>query len=183
MNIRFLVVILSVALLSAGCATTASKEKAAAEKKIKKYSADLNGDGKAEIVEAQDLLDTESATVVAAKKQLKGKVQEVIDTFKVPGKISRLEIVELYLDSSKQIALIFKDNNDVFHVAIYRLLNDKFSQMFAGDSKYGVDMQFKGAVPRIRIARPPLGGKVSPNLVPEWDDWVWTGDKFIKDQI
>lgn len=181
MNTSFLALVISLAMLSAGCVTTGAKDKAGADKKIKTYSADLNGDGRAEIIEVADKLDTESVTVVTAKKQLKAKVQEKIDSFSVPGKISKLEIVELYFDAVKQIAVIFQDSNSVSHIVIYRLLNDKFSQMFKAESKYGIETQLQGAVVRIRIGKPPRGGQDSPNCVPELEDWVWTGQKFIRD--
>jgi len=181
MKKEFVVMFLFMAFLLSGCATT-STSKAGADKKLKTYSGDLNGDGVKEIVESLDKFDTESVFVVTVKNQdKKKKTTETLDTITVPGKLRKLELVEISGDNKKQIALFFDDKNNVSNIMLLGFQNNKLSKMFEASSKYGINSEFYPAVPRIKIGKAPITGENSPNRVPEWESWVWTGDKFIKE--
>ena len=184
MKIRFLLIVLLGIFLVGGCVTAPSKseKKEGANKNIKTYTADLNGDGGKEIVETEDRFNADSVSVITVKKQVKKKkIPETIDSVLVSGKIKKLDFIELIPDGGKKMAVYFDGKDNFSNIVIYQLQNDKLSMMFAASSLYGIDAQFAPNMPRIKIGKLPSRAKDSPNIVPEWDTWVWTGDKFIKD--
>jgi hypothetical protein len=180
MKMRFLIAVSALALLLSGCATSA-KEKATKDKKTTTHMVDLNGDGAKEIIEAQDKFDTDGIYVITVKRALKKKETEDLDSFTVPGKMKKLEFIELYFDKEQQIAVTYVDKDNVSGIMVYQLKNDKLSQIFVASSKYGVEGEFVTALAQVKIGKPPRGGDNSPNRIPEWEVWVWTGDKFIKE--
>ena len=171
------------AIFLTGCLTAGSntKSKAQDNKNIATQSVDLDADGRKEIVETENKFDKEGLTLITVKRQLKKKETEKIDSFSVAGKIRRLEFFELYFDRRQQIAVTFDDKDGVSNVVVYEFKNGKFSQMFLASSKYGIEVQSLGVMTKIKIGKTPQGGESCPNRVPDWEVWVWTGDKFIKD--
>lgn len=177
---KFLIAVSALVLLSSGCAT-AEKGKVSKDKKTTTQMVDLNGDGRKQIIETQDKFDAQGIYVITVKRALKNKQTETLDSFTVPGKVKKLEFLELYFDKRQQMAVTYVDKDNVQGIVIYQLTNDKLSQMFLATSKYGVEGEFTSALEKIRIGKPPRGGDDSPNRIPEWEVWVWTGDKFIKE--
>ena len=166
--------------LSAGCLTTGVKKEK--NDKIKTYSEDLYGDMQKEIIEVEDKFDKEGKTQITVKKPGKKKEVEILDTTPVYGKVRKFELVDLDNSGQKRMAVIFDDSDNVPNIIIYKLQNNRLAKMFEAASIYGIDAELGACMPRVKIGKAPTQGTASPNLVPEWDSWVWSGDKFIKEQ-
>jgi hypothetical protein len=161
------------ALLFAGSAV-AGKPKA--DLRIKQYLVDLDGNGNRRVVEVEDKTATDSISVVSVKNKKKG---ETIDSFSIPGKIRKIEFRPLHLGQQQRIIVHFDEKDGPSDLVIYQLKNEKLSKIFFASSAYGIETDFD-LVARVRIGKAPLHNK-SPNLIPEWDTWIWAGDKFIKE--
>lgn len=180
MKKKILVLLLSGLFLLGGCATSPSTQKDK-NPNIKTQMMDLNGDGTKEIVETEDKFDTDSVCIVSVKRQKKNKEIQILDSFTVPGKIKKLDFCDLYFDSQKQIVIYFDDADKAPGITIYQLKNDGLSQIFFASSRYGIDAQLKSGVPRVRLGKASRVQEGSPNRMPDWEVWTWTGDKFIKE--
>jgi hypothetical protein len=177
MKLDFRVVLVAVLFLASGCVTMSKSQVNKIDKsKFKKYAADLNGDGIKELVESEDKTAAEAITVVTVKKNAKG---EEIDHIIVPGKIRKIEFIELNLDDQERMVILFEGKDNLSGVVIYHLQNNQLSKIFYASSDYGIQTDF-GVIPRIRIGK--LSGRNnSPNLIPDWETWVWASDKFVRE--
>jgi hypothetical protein len=175
MKMRFVFTLVLIFLLSAGCATQGKPKKD--NPNIRKYFADLDGDGRKEIIETEDKTATESKYIVTVKEN--NKMAKVIDTFSLSGKIRDIEFAEFNLDGQEWMAIYFDQMDNSSGIAIYKLTNNKFTKVFFAVSVYGIEASLDPMAPRIKVGKPPRE-KSSPNLVPDWDVWLWTGDKFIR---
>ena len=175
MKIKFMLIMVLAISLSAGCATIGNNR--SADKNVRKYLADLNGSGINLLVETNDKTSSESRTLVTVKSN--DKTGEVIDSFSLPGKIRNLDFAELNHDGQNWIVVCFDGKDNLSNLDIYQLKNNKLVKVFSAHSAYGIESTFEGLA-KIKIGK-SLQGNSSPNLVPLWDTWVWSGDKFILD--
>lgn len=144
---------------------------------VRVYADDLNGDERKEVVEVENISTAEPMFLVKVKNR--GKKAELIDSFSVAGKITKIEFAKLNIDEDKSIVVYFDDKDDLYNIAIYKLKKDKFFKIFSAGSEYPIETEFI-SMARIKIGKPPQDKK-SPNLVPDWDNWIWTGGKFVLD--
>jgi hypothetical protein len=180
MKAKVLVSVILAVFLSGGCASAPVKFREDAKKNLKTYTADLNGDGNKEIVRVEDKFDTDSVSLITVEKQDKKKNAETIDSFSVFGKIRNFELIELNSDGQKQMAIYFDDRDKIPNLVIYQLLNNRLLKMFEVSSPYGIAANLGGGMPRIKIGRAPRNDN-SPNRIPEWESWVWGGERFIRE--
>ncbi len=172
-----LAVLVSVFFLVSGCATQNKSSANKADKSLfKKYAADLDGDGNKELVESEDKTATDGITIVTVKKNAKSPE---IDRITVPGKIKKIEFTELNLDQQERLVVTFEGEDDLSCIAIYHLRNNKLSKIFYASSEYGIETDFL-VIPRIRIGK-VFQRNYSPNLIPDWETWVWASDKFVRE--
>jgi hypothetical protein len=175
MKKRFLLVAVPLVLLSAGCLTFGKPK--VKDPNIKIYSADLNGDGVKENIEANDLSASGSGFQVTVKSS--DKAAKTIDSFSVPGRITALELADFNNDGKTFIVVYFVGKDQAYNAAVYKLVNNdtQLSKIFSASSVYGVVGDFD-AIPRMRVGR-AAKNKATPVLAPEWDSWVWNSEKFI----
>ena len=169
---RRLLLIFAVFFL-AGCATGRYKPD---NPKAKVVFADLNGDGADEIIERLDS-DSGAASEITVKSNTKG--HETIDSFSVPGKIRAMNLGELNMDGQNWIAISFDSPDGASNFAVYELNDNKLSKVFYTASLYGIQTDFSSTLSRIRIGKKPRNPD-SPNLVPDWETWDWSGDRFVR---
>lgn len=174
MKIKFILLLVLLALLFAGSAT-AGKPKAN-NANIRRYLVDLDGNGSKRVVEVEDKTATDSISVVSVKNKKKG---ETIDSFSIPAKIRKIEFKPLNFDRQERIVVYFDGKDDLSNIVIYQLKNEKLSKIFFASSAYGIEADFD-LVARVRIGK-TSGQNKSPNLIPDWEVWIWAGDKFIKE--
>ena len=174
MKIKNIVPLVLLILLFAGSAVAGRPK--ANNQNLRRYSVDLNGDGSRKLIEMEDKTAADSITLVSVKDN---KKSEAIDSFSVPGKIRKIEFRELSSGQQQRIVIYFDGKNNASNIAIYQLNNNKFSKIFFASSAYGIEANFD-LVARIKIGR-ASGHNNSPNLIPEWDTWIWASDKFIKE--
>lgn len=175
MNKIFVFIFVFALFLLMGCATDNNPR--AKDPNFHRYAADLDGDGAMEIIDTDDKTATESITLVEIKKKDKKDI-EVIDNFSIPGKIRKIDFVELNLSQPDRIVVYFDDKNGISNIIIYQLRDNKASKVFFASSEYGIETNFD-SIARIKVGK-DMRSK-SPNLMPDWDTWIWCGDKFVKE--
>ncbi len=173
MNTKILAAVL-VPLLAAGCAT-GGKYRPQSHDKLKVYYADLRGDEGREVIETEDKTAAGAGTVITVRNASTG---DPIDHAVVDGVISKAEFVAFEVGGRERIIVLFSGKDKLTHISVFQLTNEKLSKIFDAASAQGVETDF-GAIPRIKIGRAPA--RPSPNLVPDWDTWVWSVEKFIKE--
>ncbi|MCK9604323.1 MAG: hypothetical protein M0R66_08205 [Candidatus Omnitrophica bacterium] len=176
MKIKLVIITLGIGLLLAGCITPDKKN--AKDKNIKTYLTDLDGDGKKEIVETEDRSITDYLSILSIST-VKNKVKETTDSLSVPGKINKVEFPELNRDGTRQIAVYFIGQNSLSNIAVYDTNNNRLFKIFAASSAYGIDTDF-GLVSRIKIGKAARYSNPT-SFSMDWDNWVWSGNKFILD--
>ncbi|MFA5155832.1 MAG: hypothetical protein WC532_00350 [Candidatus Omnitrophota bacterium] len=155
----------------------AAKEKPAADKRNKTFKSDLDADAKFEVIQVIPAVDLAGETQVKIAKRDRTE----IGNFSVPGKFSRLEIIDLNEDGYKQMAVYCAGENGFTNLAVYNLKNGRLSKVFAAGSSYGIDTDFRSVLARIRVGRQcKVADRNSYTDIPEWDVWIWSGEKFIK---
>jgi len=155
-----------------------AKDKAALEKRPKIYKIDLDGDSKIEIIriDAASLADKETRVVV------KRKDSADMGSFAVPGIFNKLELIDLNEDGCKQIAVYCAGEANYTNLAIYSFKNNKLSRIFSAGSNCGMDTDFRSVLARIKIGRQRRIEKGNSYTdIPEWDVWVWSGERFIRE--
>ena len=180
MKIKLMIPVVLAVLICAGCATTQVNKNLG----FSTYKADLNGDGGSEVVEVEDKSvsgNGSGAEIVAYEK--KGKEKKKIDSIAVPGKFTKVDFIQLNpSESQQQIAVYSKVEDNATNLVVYQLQNNIFSKMFDATSEYGIGLNNAGVITRIKIGKAQgKGSNNSPNRVNDWDSWVWTGDKFVKE--
>ena len=178
MNLKFLGVICALIFLFSGCATSGGSAK---DKNIKTYTGILDSDGASQLITVEDKSDTGAGTIITVSARDKAKT--VIDTLTLPSKVTKFELVDLDKKGINQLAIYSKSENNATHFLLYRLNNNQLTKMFDATSEFGIASQFEGTIPRVKIGKSrAMQQKNSPNFVNDWDTWVWTGEKFIKEQ-
>jgi hypothetical protein len=152
-------------------------DKSAKDKRPKVYKSDLDADTKLEEIDVESAGELSKETKITLFK----KDRSVIGSFNVPGIFNRLEIVDLSEDGYKQVAVFCVGEGAYTNLAIYALKNGKLSKVFAAGSSCGIETTFRPALSRIKIGRETkTADSVSYTDIPEWDIWVWSGERFIK---
>ena len=146
------------------------------KKNIKTYTLDLNADGVKEIIEVENKLPEGLAEL---KIKSRAKPKEAVDRISIPGKVSAVEMVDFNTDGQQYIVVHFDSPPNAPGIFVYRFKDNKLHKIFAASSEYGVDTDFS-TVPRIKVGKAPRN-TASQNFSPDWDVWVWVGDRFIKE--
>lgn len=177
---RFILVIfLVVSYLCFYAPQAEAKERTTGKKKALQQTIDLDNDGLKEVVKVDDKYDSEQNFTIMVTNLKK----EEIDSFSAAGKFKKIELVDLCGDDSKQIAVHYKDTNDLYNLAIYKLKDGTLVKVFSASSGYGVDTEFDSTLPRVKIGKAKRsGGKGYSSDIPEWEVWVWVEDRFIKER-
>jgi hypothetical protein len=140
---------------------------------------DLNNDGLKEIVKIEDKFDTDQEFIITVMKQNKDE----IDSFLIPGRFKKIEFIDLDGNGDKQIAIRYKDEIDYENLVIYKLKDESLFKIFSIGSAYGIDTEFNSTLPRIKVGRSRCTQKnCYAGDVPDWEVWVWGGEKFIKER-
>ena len=176
MKLKLITIFSLLIFVSASCPTHAF---AAKPKKanIQRYFVSLNGDGSKQCVEVEAITLPAPLTEVRIRNN---KKSEVIDSFSVLGKLRTINFTDFNFDQRDRIVVLYDDENDTSNIAVYQLGNNKLSKIFFASSAYGIEPDFTTAS-RIKIGKSPKTGPDNPNLIPEWDVWIWCGDRFIKE--
>jgi len=171
-----LLALLSAGLISASDAQAANKK---IDQNTKIYYADLNGDGRKEMIEIEDRSAKDAVFILSVGNRNRNKTMDLIDGLVISGKIRKIELVDLNDDGQMQIVVYFDDLERVSNIIVYQLKNNKLYKIFSAASEYGVAAEFE-TIPRIKVGKPSKYNN-SSNFLPDWDSWVWLGDKFVKD--
>lgn len=143
------------------------------------YKADINGDNKDEFVRVKDKFDTQSKTIIEVLK--KNKIQ--VGSFFVPGRIEKIDFIELGMGGQKYISAHYRNRDDSETVAIYLFKDDKFRKIFALDSNCGIETDYDSALARIKAGKFICNGDIcSCTDIDNGEMWIWTGDKFLKER-
>lgn len=155
-----------------------AKNKAALDNPPKVYKSDLDGDGKIEIISVENISGANKETKVTVAK----RDHTDACSFTVPGIFKDLEIIDLDGDDYKQIAVYSKGDDGYTNLSIYSFKNNEFSRLFTAGSKYGINTDFHSALSRIRVGKQQkVTSGPSYTDIPEWDVWVWSGEKFTRE--
>lgn len=148
------------------------------------YTASLSGEGAMQIIDVQDKAEAGSGSgidIVVYKKG-KGKEKTKIDSIELPGKLSKLDLIELNADGQKQLAIYTRSGGNVTNLVVYCLQNNILTKMFDSSSEFGIKIDSLGVITRIKIGKAQSRPQPnSPNCLNEWQSWVWTGSKFVKE--
>jgi len=168
-----LAVFLSAAVIPAALA----KEKP--NPKLQTQKLDLNGDKVKEIITMEDKFDTDGFSVITISRPKADK----IGSFSVPGRFRAIEFADLNGDGSRQIAVYFEGGDSSNHLVLYGIKNNKVSRIFGVDSICNIEGEFDTVLARIKIDKPVCeeGSCYCPDQ-PERIIWIWTGEKFIREQ-
>lgn len=179
MKNRFLITLVSLIFFLSGCVTLGNKSKDKLKKPPQIYKVDLNNDLMEEIIEVKDGSDTGVDTTIVITKQDKSK----IDSLTVYGKFTKVEFIDLNEDGYKQIALFYEGKDNSSKLTIYNLKNNKLTKIFTIENKCGIDTDFSSVLARIKVGKSKAGqSDCSANYPEDWEIWVWSGDKFIKEK-
>lgn len=155
----------------------AAKNKA--EKKPKLfdvYKFDLDGDGKAEIIRVDNNKNPSANTRVVVLRRNRTE----IGSFTVAGAFNKITLVDLNEDGHKQLAVFCSASDNFTNLAVYGFKNNKPLKVFAAGSSLGIEADFRSVLARIKVGRVKKIEKgYAYTDIPEWDTWVWSGDKFI----
>lgn len=177
MQIKFLLTVALAGLLISGCITQGKTRTGGTEKiSLKIAKLDLDNDNSPEVIKVEAEPKEGAPITVTINRPNKGESA----SFQIPGVFNRIEFPELNNDGHKQIAVFYSDKDGNTHLAMYRLKNDTVFKIFAVSSACGLDAEFGGALPRVKVGKPRFGKeKCSPDDIFDWEIWVWQGDRFI----
>lgn len=183
MRIRNMISVILILFLLGGCLTT-NKNKDNKPKNIETYKLDLDNDMVEELVEIENRFATSGDILVRITKAAKRKNTEPkVFNFTIQGQLNKVEFAELGCDGFKQMLIFYDTANNFTHLVIYRLKNDKVSQIFLASSNCDIETDFD-TVPRVKIGNNKNGGKDCSAIArgSEWESWAWDGEKFVKEQ-
>jgi len=176
MRLRFVCITALALSISSGCASV-DKYKSAPTDKI--YRADINGDNKDEIIRVKDKFDAQAKSEVEVLK--KNKIQ--LGNFSVPGKVIKVDFIELSMGSCKHISVHYRNRDDSETVNIYAFKDDSFRKIFTLSSNCGIETEYASALARIRAGKFICNGDVcSCTDANSGEMWIWTGDKFLRER-
>ena len=180
MNKLFSCVVILALFAFAGCASTPKNTTPG----FSTYSANLFGDGSMQIIDVQDKAEagTGSGIDVTVYNKGRGKEKTKVDGLEFSGKLTKLDLIELNNDSQKQLAIYTRESGNVTNLKIYCLQNNILTKMFDSSSEFGIKIDSMGVITRIKIGKPQSRPQPnSPNCLNDWQNWVWAGDKFVKE--
>lgn len=174
---RYAITLVLTVFLLAGCVTGRGSIKDSLV-----YKLDMNNDGVKEITEVKhDPLDSAKTTIVVNKLE-RAKLKTLVDSFLVPGRFKKLEFVDLNEDGNKQIVVYYKNNDGYESLSIYKLKNDSLLKLFNIGSRCGLDTQFNSVLSRIKVCNSQYASGNNYFVdVASWESWVWSGEKFVKE--
>lgn len=178
MKIKYLIILTLAVLAASGCA---SDDQFIKGRKIVSISRqDLDNDGVEEIILAEDKSGTGLDVSIEIKRP-KSKQKEV-DSFSVPGRFRRIELIDLSAGGYKEIAVYYDGKDKFANLVIYNFKNEKLSKVFEVSSPCGVEADFSSVLGRVRVGKPASGYRdCSSRNTTDWDIWVWSGEKFIRE--
>lgn len=167
------------AILLAGCSTDSHLR--SKDPNIRLYAADLRGSGMDNLIEVQTGVTPSSLSLITVKEMRKKKAIRTLDSVSVPGRVDNIEFPDFNSIRKKYLVIYYTSKDGLYNVIVYQLSDttNRLSKIFAAVSEYGIESDFSG-ISRIRIGKARAQAN-SPSLVPEWDTWVWAGDKFIRE--
>ena len=143
----------------------------------KTYKVDLDKDGKPEIITSQDMYSAEEQ----GKVVIEDANNNIVGSFYVLDRLTRLEFVDLNKDGNKEIVAWSSRGALYNRVAIYRYKDGKLYKIFEEGSTVGIEADFDTKPPVIRIGRIRLDKEGrSYKRTPDWEIWVWDGKDFYK---
>ncbi len=155
-----------------------AKNKAASDNPPKVYKSDLDNDAKIEIISVNPISGAGKETRVTVTR----RDHSDAGGFTVLGLFKKLEIIDLNEDGYKQIAVYSRSDDGFTNLVIYSFKNNEFSRVFSVGSKYGIDTDFHSSLSRIMVGKQRrVTDGPSYTDIPEWDVWVWSGEKFIRE--
>lgn len=144
---------------------------------VTKYSAELSGDGNKQFIEVENRTAGDPLWLIRLKEKKNSK--EPLDTLTIYGKVSKIEFKDFNLDRQQRIIIYFDSQDNMRNIVIYQLRNNRLDKIFSAASAFGIEGNFSSFA-RIRIGK-FVQRDNTPNLVPDWETWVWAKDKFIKE--
>lgn len=157
---------------------TEAKDKAVQDKHPKVYKSDLDADAKNETITIEVIPGSDNHTRISVVSR--GNTEAA--SFTVPGIFDKLELIDLKEDGYKQLAVYSSGKDHYANLAIYGFKNSKLSKIFAAASNCGIDTDFSSVLSRIKVGRQrKIENSYSSTDIPEWDVWVWSGEKFIRE--
>lgn len=148
------------------------------------YTASLSGDGAMQIIDVQDKAEAGTGSGVDITVYNKGRDKEKtkIDSISLPGRFSKLDLLELNVDGQKQLAIYTRIEGNVTNLVIYCLQNNILTKMFDSSSEFGIKIDSMGVITHVRIGKAQSRPQPnSPNCFNEWQSWVWAREKFVKE--
>ncbi len=140
---------------------------------------DLNNDRVKEIVQIEDKFDTDGVSIVTIAKPKADKIA----SFQVPGRFNAIEFAELDGDGQKQIVVYYEGKDGSSNLVIYSLKNNKLSKIFTISSPCGIEADLSTILARVRVDKPVCDEEgCYCNDLPNWEKWVWSGERFIKER-
>lgn len=174
------IIILALFLLNLAVIPAESKNSTAKNKSPKLYKLDLDKDGLKEIITVEDEFDAGQEFVITVMNQNK---KDEIDSFSIQGRFKKIEFIDLDGDGYKQIAIRYKDEIGYENLAIYQLKDENLFKIFSVGSIYGIDTDFGSTLARVKVGRSRCTGRnCYSGDVPDWEIWVWGGEKFIRER-
>lgn len=176
-------VVLILAFFLSSCITIAKNPPVKKGKFPQIYIFDLDNDLKKEIITIEKSPDPEPKyTINIARRESKKLINDVT-SLAVPGDFEDIDFSDLNEDSTLQMALYYKSKKGFTNLVIYKLKNDKIIKLYASGDCCDVYAEFASVLGRVKLNRPKCEGSqdCSCEHMPEWETWVWAGEKFIKE--
>ncbi|MFH1442102.1 MAG: hypothetical protein ABIH18_08710 [Candidatus Omnitrophota bacterium] len=175
-KIIFMAVVCSTALFS-GCITDGAGKNGDRVNKPEIYKLDLDNDGIKEITKVEKSTEPDKKSVIT----ISSLRREEIDSFSVGGKLNKVDFIDLNEDGFKQIAVFSRDTQEKYNLAIYKMKNNQLFRLFSIASSCGIDTDFSTVLSRIRVCKSGCEGEYYANNIINWEVWVWSGERFIRE--
>ncbi len=174
----FIAVVCSAAFFS-GCITDGAgkNDDNRAHKKPEIYKLDLDNDGIKEITEIEKSIEPDKKSVITISSLRK----ERIDSLSIGGQLNKVDFIDLNEDGFKQIAVFYRDSQEQYNLAIYKMKNNQLLKLFSIASNCGIDTDFSTVLSRIKVCKNGCAGEYYANNITDWDVWIWSGERFIKE--
>jgi len=175
--------VILVLFLLGGCLTT-NKKKNEQTKNIETYKVDLDNDMAEELIEIEDRFAANGDILVRITKPAKTKnAKPKVFNFTIHGQFDKAEFTQLGCDGFSQMLIYYDTERKFTNIVIYKLKNDKVSQIFSARSNCDIETDFD-SVPRVKIGKNTEGGKDCSVITQgnEWEIWIWDGEKFVKER-
>lgn len=179
MRIVTFIAVVCLAAFFSGCLTGGAGKNGdnRANKKPEIYKLDLDNDGIKELTKVEKNIDQDKKSVVTISSLRK----ERIDSFSVTGQLNKVDFIDLNEDGFKQIAVFYRDPQEQYNLAIYKMKNNQLLKLFSIASSCGIDTDFSTVLSRIKVCKNGCDGEYYANNTLNWDVWVWSGERFIRE--